>query len=58
MICKICNEEKDKHPIIRNNVTRFIDQDGRMWNGKVCATCYRLYNRDRMRLKRLSAKIG
>jgi hypothetical protein len=58
MNCKVCKEEKEKHPIIRNNVTRFIDKDGKMWNGKMCSDCYRSYNRDRMRIKRLSIKIN
>lgn len=58
MICKICNEEKEKTPVIRNNVTRFVDQDGRMWNGRMCASCYKSYNRERMRIKRLSTKVN
>ena len=53
MICKNCKEEKVKEPIIRKDVTRFVDQSGRLWNGKVCPDCYKVYNRERMRLKRL-----
>jgi len=52
MICKNCKEEKVKEPIIRKDVTRFVDQSGRLWNGKVCPDCYKVYNRERMRLKR------
>lgn len=53
MVCKTCKEDKVKEPIIRKDVTRFVDQSGRLWNGKVCPDCYKIYNRERMRLKRL-----
>jgi hypothetical protein len=53
MVCKTCKEDKIKEPTIRKNATRFIDQLGRLWNGKVCPDCYKTYNRERMRLKRL-----
>lgn len=53
MICKSCNEDKPKEPIIRKDVTRFVDESGRLWNGKVCPDCYKIYNRERMRTNRL-----
>lgn len=53
MICKSCNEEKTKEPVIRKDVTRFVDHLNRLWNGKVCPDCYKVYNRERMRTKRL-----
>jgi type II secretory ATPase GspE/PulE/Tfp pilus assembly ATPase PilB-like protein len=53
MVCKTCKEDKVKEPIIRKDVTRFVDQSGRLWNGKVCPDCYKTYNRERMRFKRL-----
>jgi len=56
MICKQCGEDKTKEPVIRSNGVRFIDDRGRLWNGKQCADCYRVYNRERMRLKRLQEK--
>jgi type II secretory ATPase GspE/PulE/Tfp pilus assembly ATPase PilB-like protein len=56
MICKTCKEDKQKEPIIRGGVTRFVDAGNRMWNGKVCPDCYRFYNRQRMQLKRKSLK--
>ena len=52
MTCKSCLKDKSKEPIIRNNVTRFIDENSRLWNGKMCPDCYRNYNRERMRIKR------
>lgn len=52
MICKICKEEKQKDPVIRKDVTRFVNESGHLWNGKVCPDCYRNYNRERMRKKR------
>ena len=58
MICKICKEEKIKQPVIRGTVTRFVDELGKLWNGKVCSCCYRNYNRDRMRNKRKQLKAG
>jgi len=56
MICKVCKEDKVKDPVIRGNVTRFVDQSGQMWNGKMCPQCYRAYNKERMRKAR-SLKI-
>jgi type II secretory ATPase GspE/PulE/Tfp pilus assembly ATPase PilB-like protein len=56
MVCKSCKEDKSKEPIIRNDVTRFVDERGRLWNGKQCPECYKAYNRERMRLKRRSEK--
>jgi len=53
MICKICQEEKSKLPQIRGSSTRFVDDYNRLWNGKVCPDCYKIYNRERMRKKRL-----
>jgi len=52
MICKICKQDKEKEPVIKNNVTRFVDEQNRVWNGKQCPDCYKNYNRDRMRLTR------
>jgi hypothetical protein len=56
MLCKACKEYKIKEPTIRKNVTRFVDQLGRLWNGKVCPDRYKIYNRERMRFKRLQHK--
>ncbi len=56
MICKICKEDKEKEPVFRSNVTRFVNQSGQLWNGKVCPDCYRTYNRERMRKKRQEKK--
>jgi hypothetical protein len=52
MVCKICKEDKHKEPVIRKSVTRFVDHLGRLWNGKVCADCYKIYNRERMKKQR------
>jgi hypothetical protein len=52
MTCKNCLEDKIKEPVIRNEVTRFVDKNSKLWNGKMCPDCYRDYNRKRMRLKR------
>ena len=52
MICKTCKEDKIKEPVIRKETTRFVDQNGKLWNGKVCPDCYRKYNRERMKLAR------
>ena len=58
MVCKICKEDKQKEPVIRGNVTRFVDESSRLWNGKVCPDCYRSYNRERMKNKRRQLKVG
>lgn len=52
MTCKSCLKDKSKEPVIRNNVTRFVDENSRLWNGKMCPDCYKNYNRERMRIKR------
>ena len=57
MSCKICKEEKIKQPCSRGNDTRFVDENNRLWNGKVCRDCYRAYNRERMRKSRASKKL-
>ncbi len=56
MTCKTCKEEKVKQPVIRNDTTRFVDHNNKLWNGKVCPDCYKTYNKERMRKKR-SEKI-
>jgi hypothetical protein len=56
MVCKICNSDKAKEPVIRKDTTRFVDESGRMWNGKQCPDCYKEYNRQRMRSKRKAQK--
>lgn len=57
MICKVCKEDKKKEPTIRNDVTRFVDNNDKMWNGKVCPDCYKVYNRERMKKKRNQSKL-
>lgn len=52
MFCKICKEEKNKTPISKGDHTRFVDDNNRLWNGKVCPDCYKVYNRERMRKAR------
>ena len=51
--CKVCKKtDLVKDPVIRNDVTRFIDESGRIWNGLVCPSCYKLYNKARMKATR------
>jgi type II secretory ATPase GspE/PulE/Tfp pilus assembly ATPase PilB-like protein len=57
MICKTCKKDKCKEPVIRGDVTRFIDESGQLWNGKVCPNCYKTYNKERMRKLRASKKV-
>lgn len=57
MICKTCNIDKIKEPVIKGEVTRFVNESGQVWNGKVCPQCYRVYNRERMRKKRSEKKL-
>ena len=52
MKCKVCEEDKVKNPEARGNSTRFVDENSRLWNGKVCPDCYKEYNRERMRRTR------
>lgn len=53
MKCKSCPEDKVKNPIVRETTVRFVDDKGRLWNGKQCPDCYKAYNKERMRLSRL-----
>jgi hypothetical protein len=46
-----------KIPEVRSGSTRFVDGSGRLWNGKVCPDCYRVYNRERMKKARLQKKL-
>jgi len=57
MFCKICKKEKVKQPVSRGICTRFVDENNRIWNGKVCPDCYKEYNRDRMRKSRAEKKL-
>jgi len=57
MICKFCKKDKPKEPVARGNCTRFVDENNRVWNGKVCPDCYKEYNRNRMRKSRASKKL-
>jgi len=56
MFCKICKQDKIKNPITRGSSTRFINENNKLWNGKTCPDCYKIYNRERMRLKRFQQK--
>lgn len=56
MTCKSCKQDITKEPVLRKDVTRFIDHNGKLWNGKQCPDCYKSYNRERMRLKRRELK--
>lgn len=56
MVCKDCKIDKDKEPVVKSTGIRFIDSQHRMWNGRQCPECYKVYNRERMRLKRLQDK--
>lgn len=57
MKCKVCQQEKTKTPVIRNNITRFVDENNRLWNGSQCADCYKEYNKNRMRVTRKQKQI-
>lgn len=55
MKCKECKEDKVKKAIIKGTTTRFINEEGRMWNGMQCPDCYKIYNRERMRRSQSSS---
>lgn len=57
MLCKTCNKEKKKIPVIRGTITRFIDENNKFWNGKQCSDCYRLYNKERMKKARQNPAV-
>lgn len=57
MICKQCKNDVQKTPVIRKDVTRFVDAKGQLWNGATCPDCYREYNRERMKLTRANKPL-
>lgn len=56
MKCKVCQVEVQKIPEPRGTSTRFVDELGRLWNGRVCPDCYKTYNRERMKKSRAAKK--
>lgn len=56
MICKFCKESKTKQPVDKGTHVRFVDENNRLWNGKTCPDCYKIYNRERMRKVRNNLK--
>ena len=56
--CKNCNLTKQKNPITKGNITRFVDENNKVWNGKQCPDCYKEYNRKRMRLNRQKQNVS
>ena len=57
MNCKECGEEKVKTPVSKGDYTRFVDENNRLWNGRICPDCYKVYNRERMKKTRLQKKL-
>ena len=56
--CKNCNLSKQKTPVTKGNITRFVDENNKVWNGKQCPDCYKEYNRNRMRLSRQKQNVN
>lgn len=52
MVCKECKLDRVKSPVTQGKHVRFADEHGRIWNGKICPDCYKLYNKERMRRTR------
>lgn len=52
MKCKECKQEVVKEPVSRGTITRYVDEKGQLWNGAKCPNCYRIYNKERMRITR------
>lgn len=55
--CKACKLPKQKLPIQKGKVTRFVDENNRLWNGKQCPDCYKEYNRKRMQATRQKQNV-
>jgi len=54
-ICKVCKEEKKsfnsgKYP--NGKDTRFVDENGKEWNGRTCPACHSTINAKRQMYKR------
>lgn len=58
-ICKGCNEPKihilDVKYDYKNK--RYIDEEGRQWNGRFCPSCHNLKMKSHMRGKRITIKV-
>ncbi len=37
---------------------RFVDADGKLWNGRICPDCHKDKVKTRLKLKRADAKTG
>ncbi|PCI45848.1 MAG: hypothetical protein COB41_00220 [Proteobacteria bacterium] len=53
--CKICNKPKVRNPkgVSPNGKRRYyVDENGDSWMGMKCPHCYKIANRERMRIAR------
>ena len=54
-VCKKCNQQKVRNPAGKFHNGRdkkFVDAEGKLWNGKTCSACQALKMKNHQRVKR------
>lgn len=53
--CKTCNEKKVRNPagkFTNGRDTKYVDADGKLWNGLKCSQCIKEHMRNHQKVKR------
>lgn len=58
-VCKVCLKEKQHNYLALNEQGRSVhkDEEGRIWHGKTCASCFAAYVKQKAGLPPLEKKI-
>jgi hypothetical protein len=60
--CKVCNEEKDKISLgsyrSKESSKRWVDLEGKQWNGRICPDCQRKRARSNMHIIRENRRLA
>ncbi len=54
IICRVCNQNKDRYLAKKyaDGNKKWVDANGKSFNGKVCSTCHLDYMKNKMRTLR------
>jgi ribosomal protein S18 len=52
--CKVCTQVKQRiaDKTYENGLRRYVDETGKMWNGRTCPTCHKEKVKNKVREKR------
>lgn len=53
--CKVCGEKKVRNPagkFSNGRDTKYVDAEGKLWNGRVCGSCQATKMKSHQRVKR------